>query len=161
MSAPGLALRVSQQLSLTPQLQQSIRLLQLSTLELEQEIGQMLADNPFLEQEDEDQHAPGPGSEPGSTEPAGGEEAAAPQEAPDAAGRLLIAPELRQFAQLEKTVYLVGQGDRSFFVDRIPAELVERIEIIRSPRADQPSDGMAGSLNVVLKEGATLTGGFV
>ena len=32
------------------------------------------------------------------------------EEAPDAAGRLLIAPELRQFAQLEKTVYLVGQG---------------------------------------------------
>lgn len=54
-----------------------------------------------------------------------------------------------------------GEGDRSFFVDRIPAELVERIEIIRSPRADQPSDGMAGSLNVVLKEGATLQGGFV
>ena len=54
-----------------------------------------------------------------------------------------------------------GEGDRSFFVDRIPAEMVERIEIIRSPRADQPSDGMAGSLNVVLKEGATLSGGFV
>lgn len=54
-----------------------------------------------------------------------------------------------------------GEGDRSFFVDRIPAELVERIEIIRSPRADQPSDGLAGSLNVVLKEGAALSGGFV
>ncbi|HYD46308.1 MAG TPA: TonB-dependent receptor plug domain-containing protein, partial [Phenylobacterium sp.] len=54
-----------------------------------------------------------------------------------------------------------GEGDRSFFVDRIPAELVERIEIIRSPRADQPSDGMAGSLNVVLKEGANLEGGLV
>ncbi|HEY9234172.1 MULTISPECIES: TonB-dependent receptor plug domain-containing protein [Phenylobacterium] len=54
-----------------------------------------------------------------------------------------------------------GEADRSFFVDRIPAELVERIEIIRSPRADQPSDGMAGSLNVVLKEGANLEGGFV
>lgn len=54
-----------------------------------------------------------------------------------------------------------GESDRSFFVDRIPAELVERIEIIRSPRADQPSDGMAGSLNIVLKEGASLTGGFV
>jgi outer membrane receptor for ferrienterochelin and colicins len=53
-----------------------------------------------------------------------------------------------------------GEGDRSFFVDRIPAELVERIEIIRSPRADQPSDGIAGSLNVVLKEGASLEGGF-
>ncbi|MDA7418706.1 RNA polymerase factor sigma-54 [Xenophilus arseniciresistens] len=45
----GLSLRVSQHLALTPQLQQSIRLLQLSTLELSQEIEQMLDDNPFLE----------------------------------------------------------------------------------------------------------------
>jgi RNA polymerase sigma-54 factor len=49
---PGLSLRVSQHLALTPQLQQSIRLLQLSTLELSQEIEQMLQDNPFLEQDD-------------------------------------------------------------------------------------------------------------
>src|SRR5436190_2211142 len=45
----GLSLRVSQHLALTPQLQQSIRLLQLSTLELTQEVEQMLDDNPFLE----------------------------------------------------------------------------------------------------------------
>ncbi len=45
----GLSLRVSQHLALTPQLQQSIRLLQLSTLELSQEVEQMLCDNPFLE----------------------------------------------------------------------------------------------------------------
>jgi len=45
----GLSLRVSQHLALTPQLQQSIRLLQLSTLELNQEVDQMLDDNPFLE----------------------------------------------------------------------------------------------------------------
>ncbi|TFY98110.1 RNA polymerase factor sigma-54 [Ramlibacter rhizophilus] len=45
----SLSLRVSQHLALTPQLQQSIRLLQLSTLELSQEIEQMLDDNPFLE----------------------------------------------------------------------------------------------------------------
>jgi RNA polymerase sigma-54 factor len=44
-----LSLRVSQHLALTPQLQQSIRLLQLSTLELSQEVEQMLDDNPFLE----------------------------------------------------------------------------------------------------------------
>jgi RNA polymerase sigma-54 factor len=50
---PGLSLRVSQHLALTPQLQQSIRLLQLSTLELSQEIEQMLQDNPFLEQQNE------------------------------------------------------------------------------------------------------------
>jgi RNA polymerase sigma-54 factor len=45
----GLSLRVSQHLALTPQLQQSIRLLQLSTLELAQEVQQMLDENPFLE----------------------------------------------------------------------------------------------------------------
>ena len=45
----GLSLRMSQHLALTPQLQQSIRLLQLSTLELSQEVEQMLDENPFLE----------------------------------------------------------------------------------------------------------------
>jgi RNA polymerase sigma-54 factor len=45
----GLSLRASQHLALTPQLQQSIRLLQLSTLELSQEVEQMLDENPFLE----------------------------------------------------------------------------------------------------------------
>ncbi len=45
----GLSLRHSQHLALTPALQQSIRLLQLSTLELAQEVEQMLLDNPFLE----------------------------------------------------------------------------------------------------------------
>ncbi len=49
----GLSLRVSQHLALTPQLQQSIRLLQLSTLELSQEVGQMLDENPFLELSEE------------------------------------------------------------------------------------------------------------
>ncbi|QNA84879.1 TonB-dependent receptor [Sphingomonas sp. So64.6b] len=53
-----------------------------------------------------------------------------------------------------------GEADRSFFVDRIPAELVEKIEIIRSPRADQPSEGVAGTLNIVTKEAATFEGGF-
>lgn len=49
----GLSLRVSQHLALTPQLQQSIRLLQLSTLEMAQEVEQMLDENPFLERNDE------------------------------------------------------------------------------------------------------------
>ncbi|MBI5937052.1 MAG: RNA polymerase factor sigma-54 [Betaproteobacteria bacterium] len=48
----SLQLRLSQQLTLTPQLQQSIRLLQLSTLELQQEIGQALQENPLLERLD-------------------------------------------------------------------------------------------------------------
>ncbi|RZJ06886.1 MAG: RNA polymerase factor sigma-54 [Rubrivivax sp.] len=48
-----LQVRLSQHLALTPQLQQSIRLLQLSTLELHQEVEQMLATNPLLEAEEE------------------------------------------------------------------------------------------------------------
>jgi RNA polymerase sigma-54 factor len=49
---PSLQFRLSQHLTLTPQLQQSIRLLQLSTVELNQEIDRMLMDNPALERED-------------------------------------------------------------------------------------------------------------
>src|SRR5690606_12456771 len=49
----SLQFRLSQHLALTPQLQQSIRLLQLSTLELQQEIGQMLEQNPFLEPDED------------------------------------------------------------------------------------------------------------
>ncbi len=48
-----LQFRLSQHLALTPQLQQSIRLLQLSTLELNQEIEQALSDNPLLERIDD------------------------------------------------------------------------------------------------------------
>lgn len=50
----GLQLRLAQHLTLTPQLQQSIRLLQLSTLELQQEIETALAENPLLELADAD-----------------------------------------------------------------------------------------------------------
>ncbi|HKO88742.1 MAG TPA: RNA polymerase factor sigma-54 [Burkholderiales bacterium] len=50
-----LQLKLSQHLTLTPQLQQSIRLLQLSTLELNQELEKFLAENPLLEREDGDE----------------------------------------------------------------------------------------------------------
>jgi RNA polymerase sigma-54 factor len=46
---PGLQFRLHQQLTLTPQLQQAIRLLQLSQLELEAELRQIAESNPLLE----------------------------------------------------------------------------------------------------------------
>jgi RNA polymerase sigma-54 factor len=60
----SLQLRLSQHLTLTPQLQQSIRLLQLSTIELNQELERILQENPLLEREDggNDQPAPPPGN---------------------------------------------------------------------------------------------------
>lgn len=49
----GLQLRLGQQLTMTPQLQQAIRLLQLSSLELQTEIQQTLEANPMLETDEE------------------------------------------------------------------------------------------------------------
>jgi RNA polymerase sigma-54 factor len=68
----SLQLKLSQHLTLTPQLQQSIRLLQLSTLDLNQELERFLAENPLLERDD------GP---PAYT---AGESAPAPAEVPSA-----------------------------------------------------------------------------
>ncbi|WP_422449971.1 MULTISPECIES: RNA polymerase factor sigma-54 [unclassified Endozoicomonas] len=49
---PSLQLKMGQQLTMTPQLQQAIRLLQLSTLDLQQEIQEALESNPMLESDD-------------------------------------------------------------------------------------------------------------
>jgi RNA polymerase sigma-54 factor len=56
---PTLQLKLSQHLTLTPQLQQSIRLLQLSTLELNAEVERLLQENPLLEKAD-DEESSGP-----------------------------------------------------------------------------------------------------
>lgn len=50
----SLQLKIGQQLTMTPQLQQAIRLLQLSTLDLQQEIHEFLESNPLLEMDDDD-----------------------------------------------------------------------------------------------------------
>src|SRR5918999_610582 len=71
---PSLQFRLSQHLTLTPQLQQSIRLLQLSTVELNQEIDRMLMENPALEREEEQEVSAavpaGAGTTSAPTEPA-------------------------------------------------------------------------------------------
>lgn len=63
---PSLQLKLSQHLTLTPQLQQSIKLLQLSTIELNQEIERILLENPMLEREDGDGSDFGPAPAPGA-----------------------------------------------------------------------------------------------
>lgn len=55
----SLQLKLGQQLTMTPQLQQAIRLLQLSTLDLQQEIQQALENNPLLELSEEDTYDSG------------------------------------------------------------------------------------------------------
>ena len=46
-----------------------------------------------------------------------------------------------------------GESRRNFEVDRIPTGLVERVEVIRSPRAIYSGQGSAGTINIVLKNG--------
>ena len=50
MSNAVMGLRLKQQLTLTPRLQQSVKLLQLSAIECVQELHQAIAQNPFLEE---------------------------------------------------------------------------------------------------------------
>ena len=57
---PGIQLQMGQQLTMTPQLQQAIKLLQLSTLDLQMEIQQVLQSNPLLEVDEGDED---PGAE--------------------------------------------------------------------------------------------------
>lgn len=83
---PSLQVRLSQHLALTPQLQQSIRLLQLSTLELHQEVEQMLEQNPFLEAEEELAPAFEPLAERLTSNERQGEREAESASAPEAAG---------------------------------------------------------------------------
>ena len=105
---PTLQFRQSlqQHLTLTPQLQQSIKLLQLSTVELNQEIERLLMENPILERED------------GETEAA----SAPPRSdetAPQTSASEAPPPEPREEWDIEQTAVWRGQddddgGDRSF-----------------------------------------------
>jgi len=77
----SLQLRQSQQLMLTPQLQQAIKLLQLSTLEINQETARLLDENPFLEREDDNTNQTYSGNSSTDTPaPSGSTESNAPAE---------------------------------------------------------------------------------
>jgi outer membrane receptor protein involved in Fe transport len=54
-----------------------------------------------------------------------------------------------------------SSADRSFFMDRIPAELIDSVEIVRSSSARRTGDAIAGTLNINLRDGYELNGGYV
>jgi iron complex outermembrane recepter protein len=54
-----------------------------------------------------------------------------------------------------------SNADRSFFLDRIPAELVERVEIVRSSSARRTGDAVAGTLNIRLRDAYQIDGGYL
>ena len=77
------------------------------------------------------------------------------------------APQLRGLGQGFTQVLVNGRpipgagNDRSVFVDRIPAEIIDRIEIVRSPSADIDSQGVGGTINIILKDGESLPPGVI
>ncbi|ODS63027.1 MULTISPECIES: RNA polymerase factor sigma-54 [unclassified Arenimonas] len=78
---PSLQTRLGQQLTLTPQLRQAIRLLQLSALELEAELNEALESNPLLERGDEPEASFGETAGSAEAAPAGDESGGDPAEA--------------------------------------------------------------------------------
>ncbi len=74
---------------------------------------------------------------------------------------------LRALGKEYTQVYLDGRplldadSSRAMQVDRIPAILIERIEITRSPLATQDSQGVAGSVNIITKRSTGPKGGAV
>lgn len=131
-----LQLKFGQQLTLTPQLQQSIRLLQLSTLELNQEIEQILQDNPLLERESES------GDAVRNTESAGEESLPSDDEAPNETEREGIKdlPETQDWSD-----YSSGGGETEDDVEpQTPAAsaslreyLLEQVSLLSLPMRDR------------------------
>ncbi|MGH8062068.1 MAG: TonB-dependent receptor plug domain-containing protein, partial [Pseudoxanthomonas sp.] len=55
-----------------------------------------------------------------------------------------------------------GAGDdRSFWVDRIPAEMVDHVEILRSNSANRSGDAIAGAINIVLRDAYKFDGSYL
>jgi RNA polymerase sigma-54 factor len=109
---PTLQFRLSQHLTLTPQLQQSIRLLQLSTVELNQEIERMLMDNPILEREDaegESAFVPARETPTAPSAPEAAAEAAAPEEGAERSADWQL-----EFSTPSRGTEDDDEGDRAF-----------------------------------------------
>ncbi|MGH6950259.1 MAG: TonB-dependent receptor plug domain-containing protein [Vitreimonas sp.] len=77
------------------------------------------------------------------------------------------APQMRGLGQGFTQILINGRpvpgagNDNTVFVDRIPAEIVDRVEIVRSPSADIDSQGVGGTINIILKDGQSLPPGVI
>ena len=115
----SLQLKVGQSLTMTPQLQQAIRLLQLSTLDLQQEIQSALDSNPLLEISDDDGdievNTEPTSAEPKKPEKAGDNEIETPQPEADTewAERSDIPEDLPVDSQWDDVFQTSGSGSGS------------------------------------------------
>ncbi|MEZ9548096.1 MULTISPECIES: RNA polymerase factor sigma-54 [Vibrio] len=114
---PSLQLKLGQQLAMTPQLQQAIRLLQLSTLDLQQEIQEALESNPLLDVEEGNEDTPTSEEKPSSDEKETVE--ATEQDLPDSSD-LIEKSEIGNELEIDTTwedVYSANTGNTGIAVD--------------------------------------------
>ncbi|MCE0494054.1 RNA polymerase factor sigma-54 [Vibrio salinus] len=118
---PSLQLKLGQQLAMTPQLQQAIRLLQLSTLDLQQEIQEALDSNPLLDVDEgyEDVNAEGNSTKTEEKEPTADAGDSAEPEAPDSSD-MIEKSEISSELEIDTTwedVYSANTGSTGIAID--------------------------------------------
>ncbi len=139
MTQAVLGLRLKQQLTLTPRLQQSVKLLQLSALECVQELNQAIAQNPFLEEELESADE---GSQEEAEDSAGGEDldfagvsAGAPgEDAPDWTEWTASPSTLGD--QLREQLLLHGLAERDYALANLIVDALDDDGFLRQPLAE-------------------------
>ncbi|HXF66575.1 MAG TPA: RNA polymerase factor sigma-54 [Burkholderiales bacterium] len=129
----SLQLRLSQHLTLTPQLQQSIRLLQLSTLELNQELERILQENPLLERDDGIREEPSVRPAPGSSVEAGAPEATAADSGGENFSVLDEAPAAGFREEPEEGEYPQPAADKP----TLRAHLTAQLSLLKLPERDR------------------------
>lgn len=138
MTHAVLGLRLKQQLTLTPRLQQSVKLLQLSALECVQELHQAMAQNPFLEEAPESADSRTQGEE---TDDTTGEDldfsgvgAAASEDAPDWTEWTASPSTLRD--QLREQLLLLGLTERDYALANLIVDALDDDGFLRQPLAE-------------------------
>lgn len=106
---PSLQLKLGQQLAMTPQLQQAIRLLQLSTLDLQQEIQEALISNPLLDVEETIEEFSANDNSARNEDPAPSAEASEPEDSSQLIEKSEISAELEMDATWDD-VYSANSG---------------------------------------------------
>jgi RNA polymerase sigma-54 factor len=140
MTNAVLGLRLRQQLTLTPRLQQSVKLLQLSALECVQELHQAIAQNPFLEEaaERDDTRAQGEESDTTTGEDLDfsgiGGGPASSEDAPDWTEWTASPSTLRD--QLREQLLLLGLTERDFELANLIVDALDDDGFLRQPLAE-------------------------
>ncbi|ELR8553743.1 RNA polymerase factor sigma-54, partial [Vibrio vulnificus] len=116
---PSLQLKLGQQLAMTPQLQQAIRLLQLSTLDLQQEIQEALESNPLLEVEEHQEEAQLNGEEKAINEGSDSDDFSVESDIPDSSD-VIEKSEISSELEIDTTwddVYSANSGNTGIALD--------------------------------------------